>query len=849
MRLICTFLLLYLWILNVYTQGLSFYGNEKRICERSSYKVFSDEKLPNFSKEIHLSFEYIVRNIESPGYIFLLKDKKSGKAYNFTYSYHRSDYSRFTFAEDGKKAYYSVEFEHRNLKHRWIPISLHLFIQQNRLDIRIDNDSISLSDIGLQEAAFSPHLYFGMCDHILETASFSIRHLSISNGEKVWRMPLNENSKETVHDSTGAEVGFVTKPVWLINDSYHWKQILSHYSSTPAGFIFNKKLQTFLIYQTDSFYTYHIDSERETMKAYAGQRLFSSLYMGMNFQDCYTGDMYAYELQSAKTVVHLSLDAPHWTEIYQDETPCWLYLHHHCGCYLTNRREFLLFGGYGNRSYSNTFLSYKMDANRWDTLHFSGDRITPRFFSGMTLTPDCKYVYIYGGKGNEAGNQDIGIEYFYDLYQLDLERFSVRRLWQQKPPTVNRVVSRDMVLSDDGRSIYFLGYPEYMPQTYVQLYRMDIESARCEALGDSIPITSEEIATNVNLHYNKERSEFYCSVQEFEKYGANTVRVYSLLTPPVSLDMMKHYEHNRSETDTFQYAWIGGVLMILAGLAIWFGRRYRTLQAAEIITEKEPELLELDIMNVPFKERNAICLFGTFTVRNRDGKDVSYLFSPKLRIIFLHLLLHSIVEKGVLSSTMNELFWPDKSDEKAKNLKGVVINHIRKILHELDGVELLYEKGRFRLVFGDAFYCDYIDYYGLIGEKKTLVPKGDNFEKCVKIWMRGRFLDGIGHEALDADKCQMDHMVISSVPIAMEEAYRTGNYMQVIRLCQVLFHVDSFNESALLYYVCACKNLGHSKEALKRYQQFVESYKKAMNEPYPVEYESISPLSVHYRFP
>ena len=115
--------------------------------------------------------------------------------------------------------------------------------------------------------------------------------------------------------------------------------------------------------------------------------------------------------------------------------------------------------------------------------------------------------------------------------------------------------------------------------------------------------------------------------------------------------------------------------------------------------------------------------------------------------------------------------------------------------------------------------------------------------------MRGRFLDGIGHEALDADKCQMDHMVISSVPIAMEEAYRTGNYMQVIRLCQVLFHVDSFNESALLYYVCACKNLGHSKEALKRYQQFVESYKKAMNEPYPVEYESISPLSVHYRFP
>ena len=56
------------------------------------------------------------------------------------------------------------------------------------------------------------------------------------------------------------------------------------------------------------------------------------------------------------------------------------------------------------------------------------------------------------------------------------------------------------------------------------------------------------------------------------------------------------------------------------------------------------------------------------------------------RQVFIYILLHS-THNGVLSASLNEVFWPDKPDDKVKNLKGVTINQIRKNLAELDGVE------------------------------------------------------------------------------------------------------------------------------------------------------------------
>ena len=82
------------------------------------------------------------------------------------------------------------------------------------------------------------------------------------------------------------------------------------------------------------------------------------------------------------------------------------------------------------------------------------------------------------------------------------------------------------------------------------------------------------------------------------------------------------------------------------------------------------------------------------------------MFSNKLKLIFLYILLNSDSE-GVSSSLLNSLFWPEKMEKKAKNLKGVTISNLRKALAEIDGVELIYDKGFFSFITTATRDCDY----------------------------------------------------------------------------------------------------------------------------------------------
>ena len=96
------------------------------------------------------------------------------------------------FAQDGKQIYYTYQHPQDKLHGKWMLISLTMDITNNRAEISIGDDKAILEDIGLSKKTFTPQLFFGICNHILDTASFSIRNLTISNGEETWHFPLRE---------------------------------------------------------------------------------------------------------------------------------------------------------------------------------------------------------------------------------------------------------------------------------------------------------------------------------------------------------------------------------------------------------------------------------------------------------------------------------------------------------------------------------------------------------------------------------------------------------------------------------------------------------------------------------
>ena len=110
-RLRCLFAIGMIWlcIADCFPQGLLFYGNEKRISERATYSVLREEHQRTFTNTFCISFDYLVRNVESPGYILYLEDRDAGKTYSFTYLHNPGDRCSFSFNEDGKRIFCTFE--------------------------------------------------------------------------------------------------------------------------------------------------------------------------------------------------------------------------------------------------------------------------------------------------------------------------------------------------------------------------------------------------------------------------------------------------------------------------------------------------------------------------------------------------------------------------------------------------------------------------------------------------------------------------------------------------------------------------------------------------------------------
>ena len=543
------------------------------------------------------------------------------------------------------------------------------------------------------------------------------------------------------------------------------------------------------------------------------------------------------------TVAALDLNNQEWKQTGVAALP--VQLHHHDGFWDETTGKYLVFGGFGNKRFNNTFLEYDIEGDRWDTLSYSGDRIIPRYFSGMAVNKNWEHIYVFGGMGNESGEQSVGRNYLHDLYLLDRKQQSVRRLWQNASDH-RLVVARDMILTPDEKYIYALCYPEYLSDTYLQLYRLTVDDGTMKALGDSIPMRSEEIMTNANLYYNSLTHEYYCTTTEFDKKGHTVIRTYVLSAPPVSLDEIRSYG-SRSSLE-IRWLWImAGIGVLLLAGGVLFVRKKRgkqrnaVLESSSVLMSppvgREPdksvqgkETLAKEDFESSLVRPNAVYLFGPFTVIDRNGRDITHLFSSRLRQVFIYILLHS-THNGVLSASLNEVFWPDKPDDKVKNLKGVTINQIRKNLAELDGVELVHDKGYFRLVFTDC-YCDYFRF-------RTLKNAEEVENELGILLMRGKFLDGMDAGMMDHFKQKVEEFLSSFLPLEIERLYQQHKYDAVIRFCNVLFRVDPVNELALAYGMHALNHTGSSQEAILQYSLFVREYRQMMNEEYSTSYAEL----------
>lgn len=818
--------------------GLKFKGNTHPIDLRTSYDVF-DQKVVTFNEffeiDFYLSLYPDIDRERDSGYIIRIKNRENNRIFNMFYDGRGEDNFIFRLNEEGKQSLINADFDRdRLLNQRWFKVNILFDFKSDSVTLSI-GDMVFNSKIDTIHDKITPIIMFGKSDHIIDIPEFAIKELKVGDNVK-HHFILNEHEGSEIHDKEGREIGVVNNAEWLINDSYHWKLETSFYSPTIAGSNFNSKSGEIYFYNRDSIIVHHIQTS-QTRRIKFNKEIPIRLELGTNFIDTLENKLYSYEvyyddsLYSGPTVAVLDLSTLSWSVESYDRLP--RQFHHHTTFYDTKNRQFVIFGGFGNMHYSDAFYAYNIDNKEWQLLEFENNNIIyPRYFTSSGYSEAGNSVYLYGGMGNESGEQLLGREYYYDLFRFDLNERKIYKEWEINWNEDNVVPVRDLIIGEEN-NFYTLNYPEYFSDSFLTLYKYSIPNGDYEQVGDSIEIYSDRISTHANLYYDKNLKKLYALIHQFEDDIASELNIYSLDFPPVTKKELVTFTNK----DRFWYAPLGLILffvifILFASLIYNRIKKDNRKKFIKRLVNEDITLAALDSKDGISKDvvietkPNSIYLFGEFTIINRNNRDITYMFSNRLKQTFVLILHFCIYEDGISSQQLSKMIWPEKSVSSAKNSRNVTLSNLRKNLSELDGIELVYINGVFKFTINKPIYCDLIQSINIVNS--DAIDRKD----LLSIIYRGKFLKFEDHPIFDHIKSTIEKSIEPVLQLELAKSFDDKNYVETMELAKAIFNIDPINEKAFEFQVNAMQKMGLYEEAKIRYLEFYIEYKKIIGKEY-----------------
>ncbi len=801
---------------------------EDRIESRTSYEVFGSGK-PVFRDVLRIEFEMAVYPPSDFGYILRLKNQAENRVFNLLYSGPGWD-SRYPFRlnEEGRTSIIKADIPHDYIStDKWISMLLEFNLRSGEVVLKVD-DYVYRTITDPLSNRWKPDLSFGKSDYFIDVPTFAIRNLRVSDNRRTFVFPLNETEGKTVREIRHRVRGEVINPEWLLEKSYKWILAREFSSSGIAGANYDPIRKSVIYYNSDSVYSYNVPM-RESEAIRTSESCPMGLFLARSFVNPSDSLLYVYEAieevhggDSIPRMVSLDPDVGRWTAIGYDALP--VHFHHHASYFDTVRRKFTVFGGFGDMIYNGDFFSYDMDTGKWSRQDKpDGATIFPRYFNSMGYDQESDHVYIFGGMGNECGEQIVGRHYFYDLHRIDLKTGECVTIWEDELEWKegNMVPVRNMIIDGDG--FYTVCYPEFLTNSYLQLYHFDIETKSYRRLCEKVPIKSDKMATNANIYYDRGLSTLILTVQESEDDISSRLKIYTLAFPPLTEDEYDSISRN-------SVIWVKHVsvlvILLLCGFLAYYCFRGRKAGRSCVETSVKSH----DKRHIPEDRNNSICLFGGFTALDPEGQPIQ--FSIQQRKLLLLIIKYNL-DTGLSSKRMTSILWPDKSEDKAKNSRGVALNHLRSLLKRFDKVSLVYEDNHFRLESDGGFYCDWFEF-----RKETASEKPD-IDKLISLTSRGKFMQFTDDPVFDSFKEKTESTLINLFTSEMENYFIRRSYLTVVELAEIVLVCDPLNEQAMIWLVNALMKLKRTDDAMVKYSAFAAEYLSAYESEYNRDFKAL----------
>ncbi|MDH7460035.1 kelch repeat-containing protein [Chitinophagaceae bacterium 26-R-25] len=867
-RLIELFCLLVLVMrVNAQSYGLQFNSHESVLEKRTALILAPGDSL-KFNKSVRLDFDlnfvgghqvyfgYVVRILNDKQNIDVMFDQLGSK-FKIVFG---SRFSGISFAIDSLSLYYS-----------WNKISVVLDPVQQHIVLYANGKNVGTAKIPLNSQYY--RFLFGANDvdhyQTRDIPPMRIKDIRLFNGnEQRYYWPLNEVNGSTSSDSIGQVNSFIKNPVWIRPLHQHWSSIGSFSIKGNAIASFDAKSETIYISGSDSVISYSVTTPNAIWKLQPIER--ANIILGsQGLFDSMSGRFYNIFIDKKNVAVYKP-GSKSWTGGMKDTvlTAFW-----HANKFLSRYdTSIYVIGGYGWLKYKNSVQRYSLNSNRWDTLHFNDNVFSPRYLAALGATASGDSAYIIGGYGSKTGDQMLDPEVYTDMYVFDVRRKTFKKLFELNSDDFRYTFANSLVIDEKSQRYYGLVFSNRSFNSSLQVIEGSLKEPVFKLMGDKIPYSFYDVQSFADLYYAPHAGKliavtfFYSGFDSLSKH--TDVKVYSLDFPPIeeANPLVSSKEHSRTNLFLiFAALFAGGVLFFY----IILNRRRRkklSLQKSMTVQQQdapvkiaEPVFTGSQVIhksNVETEEEHeavyvnttvdnhvsSVLLFGQFQVFDKAGEDITELFSPLIKELFLLVLIYTFRNgRGINSEELNEILWTNKSVKDAKNNRSVNMAKLKGILEKVGNCSLVKKSNFWQFqTTDDVVFVDYCKFIDLVKEKPDVVNK-HYIMQLLQITGKGSFLSQTEYDWLDDVKADISNAVIDiSLSYLAHESNSHDDPEFVIEIANWIFQFDRLNEDALEY---KCKVLIYLKRhelANKTYTRFSKDYKEMCGEEFKKTFSDIT---------
>lgn len=197
-------------------------------------------------------------------------------------------------------------------------------------------------------------------------------------------------------------------------------------------------------------------------------------------------------------------------------------------------------------------------------------------------------------------------------------------------------------------------------------------------------------------------------------------------------------------------------------------------------------------------------------------------------------------EKGISNTTLRNILWADKSEEKAQNSRRVNIHKLRLLLENLDDVQLENNNIYWSIRIGNKSYCDYIHVYNFlnkINNKETV--NWDELSEFPLHLLLEPLLPFVEEDWLDPFKANYSNLIIESMIYLSKQESVLRQDGLLGRIADIIFAHDRVDEYALSLKCQVLHRNGKTGVAKSVYDSFCAEYKNLLGIDYPKSFKDI----------